>query len=185
MDKNLLCPAIIILLLISGIAYALQQKPSWLNKTPADQQYFYAVGYAEDSDSLESVKNESFAAAKAIIANYIFEDTSVKQVFESKGNLSSGGELIKNYDETVKSSSSVRLAGAAVSDFYSETTNDSGLRIFKVWVLAKILKSDLTSERNRIIGELQRKLSIVDDNLKNADICILTMAILRTPSTLI
>ncbi|MGA2142509.1 MAG: hypothetical protein ABSG94_08795 [Brevinematales bacterium] len=140
-------------------------EPAWVGVSKKDNVYFYSKGYAEDTGSLDDVKVKAFQKAKAGIADYIFEETSVEKVLTSSGGLGDNEELRKTYTETVKSSSSVNLSGVDIDDVYNEKTEDSGLAVYRVWVLAKIKYTDLEMERKRILDLLQRQLALVDDNL--------------------
>jgi hypothetical protein len=146
-----------------------KKQPSWITIEKKDKDNYYFTGYTEDSDALENVKTKALQNAKGKIANNIFEETSVEKIFTTSGGLSDNADLQKNYQENIKSQSAVNLMGVETEDTYYETENDSGIQIFKVWVLAKISKSNLEKERNRIISEIQRKLALVDNNLKQAD----------------
>ncbi len=143
-------------------------QPSWVGTSKKDKDYFYAVGYVEDTAGLDDVKAKAFQNAKGQIANNIFEETSVEKVFTASGGLSDNEELKKGYQEKVRSESAVNLSGVEIEDVYSEKTEDSGLTVYKVWVLAKISYKNLEKERNRVITELQRKLALVDNNIKAA-----------------
>jgi len=147
----------------------LPSQPSWVTKPKKDNQNLYVVGYVEDTGSLEEVKEKAFQNAKGKIANVIFEETSVEKIFNTSGGLSGDEELRKSYQETVKSKSIVNLSGVEIEDVYYEQTEDSGLTILKVWVLVRISNKNLERERNRILSELQRKLSLVDDSIKKGD----------------
>lgn len=145
------------------------RQPDWINNPKTDSATLYFVGYAEDMGVIEQVKDKAFQNAKGKIANMIFESTEVEKVFSASGSLSDDAELSRSYQETVKSQSAVKLSGVELEEFYTEETDESGLKIYKVWVLAKISRATLEKERQRIFSEIQRKLALVEDNLKKAD----------------
>lgn len=155
-------------IIIFTSALRLFAEPAWVGVSKKDNVYFYSRGYIEDTGSLDDVKAKAFQKAKAGIADYIFEETSVEKVLRSSGGLGDNEELRKTYTETVKSSSSVNLSGVDIDDFYYEKTEDSGLAVYRVWVLAKIKYTGLETERKRILDLLQRQLALVDDNLNAA-----------------
>ncbi len=142
--------------------------PSWVAVPKKDKIYFYAAGYIEDTGNFEDIKAKAFQNAKGRIADAIFEETSVEKVLTTSGGLGDNEELRKSYRETVKSSSTVNLSGVEIDDVYYEKSTDSGLDVYKVWVLARISYRNLERERNRIIQELQRKLELVDNTIREA-----------------
>ncbi len=144
-------------------------EPPWASTPKKDKVFFYSVGYVEDTGNLEDIKAKAFQNAKGFIADAIFEETSVEKVLTTSGGLGDNEELRKTYTETIKSKSAVNLTGVETEDIYYEKTEDSGLVVYKVWVLAKISYTDLERERSRILSELQRKMALVDDNLKEAE----------------
>ncbi len=127
------------------------------------------MGYAEDVGELEQVRDKALANAKGKIANALFEETEVERIFTTSGSLSGDEELRRNYRENVKSTSAVRLSGIEIADQHTEITQDAGLSVRKVWVLARISRKAFESERSRIVSELRRKLALVDDNLRRAE----------------
>jgi hypothetical protein len=144
------------------------QAPAWVNSPKKDSSYYYVVGYSEDVGPAESVQQKALQNAKGKIANVIFEEAEVEKVLESSGNLSGNEEISKNYRESIKSKSSVNLLGVETEDVYQEKSNDGGLDVYKIWVLAKISTKNLEKERTRILSEIKRKLALVDDNLNQA-----------------
>ncbi len=159
----------IIFLFLICFSFLFSKEPSWVTNPKKDTKFFYFVGYAEDMDSLPNVKEKAIYNAKTKIATSIFEETEVSKIFSTYGNLSGDVELQRNYTEEIKSKSSVQLVGVEIEDFEYEEIDDDGLKYYKVWVLAKITKTNFENERNRILGELKRKLELVDNNLALAE----------------
>lgn len=143
-------------------------QPSWITQQKKDSQYYYFVGYAEDLGAAELVKEKALQNAKGKIATSIFEETEVEKVFTTSGGISDNEELQKNYKESVKSKSAVNLAGVEVDDQYREESSDGDLTVMKVWILVKMSVKNFEKERARILSEIQRKLALVDNNLKQA-----------------
>ena len=169
--KHLVINSIIMVFLLNFVCirYIFAAQPDWINNPQKTKDYFYAVGYTEDVGAFEEIKEKAIQDAKGKIANAIFEETSVEKVFSSSGGLSDNEELRKSYSENVKSRSVVNLTGVETEDVYKEETKDSGLTVLKVWVLVKISNKNLERERSRILFEIQRRLALIDDNLKQAD----------------
>lgn len=143
-------------------------QPSWITQQKKDKEYYYYVGYAEDVGATVEVKDKALLNAKGKIASSIFEEAEVEKVFTTSGGISDNEELQKNYKENIRSKSAVNLSGVDIEDQYQEQENDADLKVTKVWVLVKITVKNLEKERARIISELQRKLALVDNNLKQA-----------------
>lgn len=143
--------------------------PDWVNTPPQDKQYKTVVGYTEDMGTVEEVKQKALSKAKAKLSSYIFEETSVKKVFTTSGALNGDEDLQKSYRENIESESAARLTGVEVVDTYTETSDDGGLTIQKVWVLVRMSQKDIKRERNRILSELKRKLELVESNIRQAD----------------
>ncbi|MGC8765883.1 MAG: hypothetical protein ACP5QT_08390 [Brevinematia bacterium] len=156
-------------ILILSICFSFAKEPVWVTNPKKDDKYFYFVGYSEDIDSIENVKEKALYNAKSKIASSIFEETEVEKIFSTYGNLSSDKDLQRNYTEEIKSKSIVQLSGVEVDEVSYEETEDSGLKYYKVWVLTKISKATFESERNRILSELKRKLELVDKQLELAE----------------
>lgn len=168
LKSHILQKMLLSLLALSSFSFLYSAAPSWVNSVPKDKQYYYVVGYTEDVLTAQAVQDKALQNAKGKIANSIFEETEVQKVFTASGNLSGNEELQKNYKEEVKSKSAVNLSGIEVQDTYTETEEDGGLTVNKVWVLTKISYKNLEKERTRILSEIQRKLALVDDNLNKA-----------------
>lgn len=143
-------------------------QPSWITQLKKDKDYVYFVGYAEDMGVMTEVRDKALQNAKGKVANSIFEETEVVKVFSTTGGISDNEELKKSYQENIKSTSAVNITGLETEDQYAEQSNDAGLEISKVWVLVKMSVKNYEKERNRILAEIQRKLALVDDNLKKA-----------------
>lgn len=141
-------------------------QPSWITSIKKDAKNYYFVGYAEDMDSLEKVKEKAIYNAKSKIASSIFEETEVEKIFSTYGGLSENEDLSRAYREEIKSRSIVQLVGVELDDMYYEKVEEEGLSFYKVWVLVKVSKIAFENERDRIISELKRKLELVDENLK-------------------
>ena len=143
--------------------------PEWITKVKKDPTYFYAVGYAEDMNSIENVKEIAYKNAISKIASSIFQETTVEKIYESFGMLNTDDPIQKKFREEVQTKSAVNLKGVEIEDFYSEVQEDSGLKIYKVWVLARISHADKEKEAKRIQEELKRKLELVDKNVRAAE----------------
>ncbi|MCX7820833.1 MAG: LPP20 family lipoprotein [Brevinematales bacterium] len=156
-------------ILLFLFSFVFGAEPSWVTNPKKDAKFYYFVGYSEDIDTLANIKDKAFYNAKTKIATSIFEETEVSKIFSTYGNISGDVELQRNYTEEIKSKSTVQLTGVEIEDFYYEEIDDDGLKFYKVWVLAKISKTNFENERNRILAELKRKLELVDKNLELAE----------------
>ncbi len=143
--------------------------PDWVGRPPQDKIYKTVVGFTEDMGTVEEVKAKALANAKAKLSSYIFEETSVKKVFTTSGALNGDEDLQKSYRENIESESAARLTGVEIVDSYSETTDDGGLTVNKVWVLTRMSQTAIKKERSRILSELKRKLELVESNIRRAD----------------
>ncbi|NPV38536.1 hypothetical protein BREVNS_0384 [Brevinematales bacterium NS] len=147
------------------------KQPEWITKTIQDKTFFYAVGYAEGIDVLEKLKDQALADAKAKIANTIFEQAEVDKQIQSYGMISEDSKesLKTQFRQSVRSRSVARLTGVEIVQQYTEDVNEDGLKYTRVWVQAKISRSAMENERQRILSELARKLALVDENLRRAE----------------
>jgi hypothetical protein len=146
--------------------------PSWVNNIKKDKTYFYAVGYVEDVGSVESLKDKALADAKTKITAMIFEEADVQKTFNTSGSLSGDGELQKTFNQQMQTKSLGRITGVEIEDQYVEEEEDGGLKILKVWVLAKLPYADIDKEKARVQDELKRKLELVDQNTRDAQAMI-------------
>ncbi len=160
---------LLIILLTFSFSLLAAKEPLWVTNPKKDNKFFYFVGYAEDLDSLENVKEKAFYNAKSKLASSIFEETEVEKIFSTYGSLSADKDLQRNYKEEIKSKSVVQLTGVEIDEFSYEEVTEDGLTYYKVWVLAKISRSNFENERSRILGELKRKLELVDKQIENAE----------------
>ncbi len=142
--------------------------PSWALNPPTSSDYYYFVGYTEGIDAVQVLQDSAVNNAKSEIMKYIFEESSVTSVFETYGSLSGNEDLQKDMRETLVSKSAARLSGVETDKTEAKPFNDDGLVGNKVWVLVKIKKSTVEAERKRIISEIQRKLELVEKNIKDA-----------------
>lgn len=142
--------------------------PDWALNPPKSGDYYYFVGFVEGIDAVEVLQDNAVNNAKAEAMKYIFEETTVTSVFETYGSLSGSEELQKDMRETMISKSAARLSGVETEKTEAKPFNDDGLQGHKVWVLVKIKKSTVESERKRIISEIQRKLEMVEKNIREA-----------------
>ncbi len=165
-DKMKRITILFFLILFSSVFSA---EPSWVTNPKKDSRFYYFIGYSEDIDTLANIKDKAFYNAKTKIATSIFEETEVSKIFSTYGNISGDVDLQRSYTEEIKSKSTVQLTGVEIDDFYYEEVDDDGLKFYKVWVLARISRENFENERNRILGELKRKLELVDKNLELAE----------------
>ncbi len=147
------------------------QQPLWITSSVQDKEYFYAVGYAEGIDVLEKLKDQALADAKAKIANTVFEQAEVDKEIQSYGMISedSRESLKTQFRQAVRTRSVARLTGVEIVQQYTEDVEEDGLKYTRVWVQAKIKRSAMEAERNRILSELARKLAMVDENIRKAE----------------
>ncbi len=176
MKRNLTLAMMMLLLSLMGCKSAGTRggtdDPAWALNPPTDSTYQYFVGYIEDIGSVTELKEKAVFNAKAKIMSYIFEESSVQRVLSTVGSLSGDDELQKTFEESIVSTSSARLSGVEEEKFESGEVNEGGMTVTRVWVLVKMKKSDIEAERQRIIAEMQRKLEMVDGQVREAEAAI-------------
>lgn len=147
-----------------GAAQKQGSLPAWVTSQKKDPTYFYVVGYVEDAQSLEAVKQKAFENAKGKLMSYIFESATVQKSFETSGDLNSDQALRKQYSESIQTKSAANLSGVTAEEYYTE--EEGG--VYRVYVLSKMTHTDIEKERNRIQAEIKRKLELVDKNIREA-----------------
>ena len=166
---GLFCAVIIFGLLGCGGGGVKSEDPAWALDTASDGDYYYFVGYAEDIATATVVKDKAFEKAKSQAVSFIFQEASVEQAFNTVGSLSDDSGLQSTYKEAVISKSAASFGGLEIDKVEARPFNEAGLEGNRVWVRAKILKSTVVTERQRIISEMKRKLELVEQSVREAE----------------
>ncbi len=134
-----------------------RRKPDWITQLPEDPRYFFSIGIATGTDSLEAGKAQALGAAIEDVVNYLGIRAQVS--YEE-----SRTELTTRLVSRITAEGKGRVARGRLLEMYYERSRTTAPRgtsdSFDVFVLVRIPWEIINEEEQRLRADREARLAL-------------------------